>query len=292
MHDRGDRALMYFQFGQIPWVHKYLLANPKLAAWVIGGEKEQMYMVNLAAEETEKGKRLMSEDGPMTFLQRLVMNQNANPSSITDFEILTHTWGNIAAGSDTTATAMRAVVYHLLRDRRVYDKLCAEVRSNLTTPVSFSSANSISYLEACIREAMRLHPSVGMILGRTVPADGVNICGHKLGAGTEVGINPWVIQRDPEIFPDPNAFIPERWLVESSDAENLKRMNRAFFAFGHGAHTCSGRHISMLETVKLIPTLLLRYDIDLVDAGRSYSFVNHWFTTQKGLHVRLKKRGA
>lgn len=195
--------------------------------------------------------------------------------------------GNIAAGSDTTATAMRAVFYYLLTYPRVYHKLRDEVRSRLSHPISFADANSVTYLTACVQEAMRLHPSVGMLLGRLVPIGGANICGYDLKAGTEVGINAWVLHRDPNVFPDPDAFYPERWLADVTSEDHLKAMHRSFFAFGHGAHTCSGRHISYLETVKLVPTLLLRYDIELVNGGKGYKFQNLWFTQQEGLRVRI-----
>jgi cytochrome P450 len=257
---------------------------------VFGEDASAVEIVNLAQRETEAGKRRTAEEGPMTFLQRLLMNQRANPKSITDHEILTHTWGNIAAGSDTTATAMRAVLYYVLRDHRIYQKLCAEVRQKLSQPIKFSDANSVTYLTACIQEAMRLHPSVGLILGRTVPQSGATICGYNLKAGTEVGMNAWILHRDPDVFPDPEMFYPERWLPDVTSEDHLKAMQRSFFAFGYGAHTCSGRHISFLETVKLIPTLLLHYDLELVDGGKQYKFNNLWFTEQEGLIVRLLKR--
>ena len=267
-----------------------LLRNPRVAKILFGEDASALEIVALAQRETEAGKTRTHEEGPMTFLQRLLMNQRANPKSITDHEILTHTWGNIAAGGDTTATAMRAVFYFLLQDPRVYDKLCAEVRQHLSHPVTFSEANSITYLTACIQEAMRLHPSVGMILGRTVPLGGATVCGYELETGTEIGMNAWILHRDPEVFSDPNTFYPERWLPEVTNANHLKAMQRSFFAFGHGAHTCSGRHISFLETVKLVPTLLLRYDLELVDEGKHYKFSNLWFTQQEGLLVRLLRR--
>jgi cytochrome P450 len=80
-----------------------------------------------------------------------------------------------------------------------------------------------------IKEAIRLHPSVGMMLARTVPTGGRETCGHYVTAGTEVRINPWVIHRDNHVFTDPNRFFPERWLDLTSEEEQLKMMNRCFF---------------------------------------------------------------
>ncbi|KAK5188987.1 hypothetical protein LTR96_011027 [Exophiala xenobiotica] len=277
-------------FGQIPWIHAYLLKNPRVLQWWLKDDNSSAEIAALSEREIEKSRERTTDTGPMTFLERLALNQKTNAASITDHEMLTHAVGNISAGSDTTATAIRALLYHVLKDERVYKKLAEEVRNNLSPRVAFAAANDLPYLGACIREAMRVHPSVGLLLGRTVPKGGATICNHYVQEGTEVGLNPFVLHHDPHVFPEPTVFKPERWLLSESSEEHLKMMNRCFFAFGHGAHTCSGRHISILEITKLIPTLLLRYDLELVDGGRSYRYKNRWFTTQEGLLIKLTRR--
>lgn len=137
---------------------------------------------------------------------------------------------------------------------------------------------------------MRVHPSVGLVLGRTVPKGGTTICDIYVAEGVEVGMNPYVLHNDPGVFPVPEEYRPERWLTSETSEDQLRKMNRSFFAFGHGAHTCSGRHISTLELTKVIPTLLLRYEMELLNGGRDYSFKNRWFTPQEGLLVTLKLR--
>ncbi|CAG9945194.1 unnamed protein product [Clonostachys rosea f. rosea IK726] len=271
--------------GQVPWMHKFLLARPLVARLVFGeggGDKE---MFQLAISEIEAAKKKQSEDGPLTFLQRLLLNQAKNPASINDREIMTHAFGNIAAGSDTTAIALRSVFFHVLKHPHVYEKLSEEF-STLTTPVSFTDANKLPYFGAVIQESLRMHPSVGMMLARLVPAEGAEICGHKLPGGTEVGINPWVLHRDPEVFTDPDSFRPERWLPTETNEAHLRAMNRCFFTFGHGAHTCSGRWISLMEIKKIVPTLLINFDMKLVKESE-YGFKNRWFTPQHGLWVEM-----
>ncbi|KAK7424579.1 hypothetical protein QQZ08_008589 [Neonectria magnoliae] len=275
-------------FGQIPWIHKFLLGQPFVAGLVFGeggGEKE---MLQLAMSEIESAKKQQSEDGPLTFLQRLLLNQAKDPSSINDREIMTHAFGNIAAGSDTTAIALRSILYHILKHRSVYDKLYEEFRG-LEIPVKFTEANKLAYFNAVVQEALRLHPSVGMILARLVPTEGAEACGFKLAGGTEVGISPWVLHRDPNLFPDPDSFRPERWLPSDTDEEHLKLMHRSFFTFGNGAHTCSGRWISLMEMKKVIPSLMLRFEMELIDE-KQYGFKNRWFTPQYGLFVRFTER--
>jgi len=256
------------------------------------GDTSSAAMIKITAQELQRFRQSPPAEGDaMTFLSRLALNQRANPKSINDRELITHAFNNVAAGADTTAIAMRAAIYYLLKDKDAYARLCSEVRGRLELPVRFQAAFQLPYLKAVIQEAMRLHPSVGQILGRTVPAGSAAIGRYRIGAGAEVGMSPWVLHRDPEVFPDQDRFKPERWILGEGcqDEEYLKRMHRSFFAFGHGAHTCSGRHISVMEVTKLIPTLLLRYDMELA-SDADYKFRNWWFTPQSGLRVKLTRR--
>lgn len=131
------------------------------------------------------------------------------------------------------------------------------------------------------------------MLARGVPPGGVSLTsrsGEKyfVDSGTEIGINPWIIQRHPEVFPDPEAFKPERWLL--ADPEHLARMNKAWVPFGAGRHVCSGQHISMLEITKLVPSLLLRYDLQWEQGAPDVSVANYFFTMQTGMRVSLLRK--
>ncbi|KAH7122063.1 cytochrome P450 oxidoreductase [Dactylonectria estremocensis] len=276
-------------FGHVAWLHPYLLGNSRIAQMVTRGDTSSEAMIRITAKELQKFRTSPPAEGDaMTFLNRLALNQSTNPKSINDREIITHAFGNVSAGSDTTAIAMRAIVYHILTNKNAHSRLCAEVRNNLSEPVRFQQAHNLPYLKAVVQEAMRMHPSVGQLLGRSVPAGGAIIGGHRLGAGAEVGMSPWVLHRDVAVFPDPDTFKPERWIIGEgcADEEQFRLMNRSFFAFGHGAHSCSGKHISIMEVTKLIPTLLLRYDLELV-GDKNGRFTNWWFTPQHQLKVKM-----
>jgi cytochrome P450 len=137
---------------------------------------------------------------------------------------------NSFAGSDTTAISLRAIFYYLIHNRHAYDKLLNEIHTTeLSDIVSYAEASKMPYLQACMKEAMRLHPAVGMLLERIVPAEGTTIEGVWLPGGTVIGINPWVVSRDPTVYgEDAEIYKPERW-IESSP-EQLKLMERNFLA--------------------------------------------------------------
>ena len=93
--------------------------------------------------------------------------------------------------------------------------------------ISDKEARALPYLNAVEKEAMRMHSSVGLILERHVPSEGTTICGQFIPGGTIVGVNPWVVQYDPDVFPDPESFLPERWL--DADPDHLATMEKSFF---------------------------------------------------------------
>lgn len=210
---------------------------------------------------------------PHTFLTRLLANARANPALLSPRDITTHAFGNIAAGSDTTATDLRAVFIHLLAH----------------PPARYADAAALPYLAATIREAMRLHPSVGMLLERTAD-EPARLCGRVVPPRTVVGVNPWVVQRDGRVFDEPDAFVPERWLA--GDEGRLRRMRRSFFAFGAGAHTCSGRWMAVVEMTRCVAAVVAAFDFELAGKGEGVGFTNRWFTGQYGLEVVGRERGA
>lgn len=173
------------------------------------------------------------------------------------------------AGSETTAISLAAVFYFLLKNRCCYEKLMAEldyaVESGILENrrkgiVSWTESQRLPYLDACIKEAFRLHPAAGLPLERVVPANGAEICGEMIPGGTIVGCNAWVIHRRPEIFgSDVEAYRPERWI--EADRESRKAMEATMFHFGMGARTCIGKNISLLEIYKTVPSFLRRFEV-------------------------------
>lgn len=303
-HTRHSFPSPLSQFGQVPWTHRFLLGNTTIANWFLGSASaSQDDMIALAnAQIAAATHRAAQEDEdeeeptttttttpsrPHTFLTRLLANARANPALLSPRDITTHAFGNISAGSDTTATALRAVFIHLLAHPPAHARLRAELAAAAQQPARYADAAALPYLAATIREAMRLHPSVGMLLERTadVPA---RLCGRVVPPRTVVGVNPWVVQRDGRVFDEPDAFVPERWLT--GDEGRLRRMRRSFFAFGAGAHTCSGRWMAVVEMTRCVAAVVAAFDFELAGKGEGVGFTNRWFTGQYGLEVVVRER--
>lgn len=152
-------------------------------------------------------------------------------------DIQMESYVNLLAGSDTTAIAMQSLIYHLLTHPEKYTKLLDELDSaNLTLPIKYTdSLNSLPYFAACAKEAMRLHPSVGLQLPRHPPPEGAELSGYFFPHESRVGINPAVLHFDKTIFgEDANEFRPERWF---GDKDQISQMDVSILVL-----SCEGRY--------------------------------------------------
>jgi cytochrome P450 len=98
----------------------------------------------------------------------------------------------------------------------------ANVNGNLSKMPQWSEVQNLPYFQACLKEAMRVRPAVGLNITRQVPPGGAEIEGHSLPGSTRVALNGWVLHRNREIFgDDATSYRPERWL--EGDAKMMER---------------------------------------------------------------------
>lgn len=118
---------------------------------------------------------------------------------------------------------MTTMMFHLLQNPNSMQKLHTELRSaNLTRPhARWSEIQSLPYLDACMWEAIRLHPAFALPLERVVPEGGITIGDYYLPAGTWVGGSPYVVNRHKKTFgADAEFWRPERWLEGDEKYKN------------------------------------------------------------------------
>ncbi|KAJ5603228.1 hypothetical protein N7537_006184 [Penicillium hordei] len=227
------------------------------------GSRSSFENINAFVHRHLAARRHARSDRP-DFIQKLIDLQEAG--KVNDLELFNTINANIAAGSDTTGLTLSAAIYHLARNKSCAERLREEIDARLaagqlSTPISFSEAQQMPYLQAIIKEVLRVHPAVGLPLPRVVPAPGVELERYFFPKGTVVGMNAWVVHRDQDVFgADADIFRPERWL---GPKEEVVVMDKTLFSFGAGSRTCVGKNISLLEITKLIPELYRRFDFQL-----------------------------
>lgn len=176
----------------------------------------------------------------------------------------------IIAGSDTTATAMRATLLHLIGNPTAYKSLQREIdqgiaAGSISSPIKDSEARKLPYLQAVIKEGLRIWPPVTGLMSKTVPPGGDILNGVFVPGGTEVGYCAWGLQRIKSIYgEDADMFRPERWL--ECDADKLKEMNRNVeLVFVYGKWQCPGKDVAAIELNKVFVEVSLPTHAAIID---------------------------
>ena len=166
------------------------------------------------------------------------------------------------AGHDTTAAALTWTWYLLATHRAVAEALAEELSRVLENrdPVPEDTA-SLPYTGMLFDEVLRLYPPVGRI-GRR-PREDYEIGGVRIPADSAVFVSPFVTQRDPRWWPDPERFEPERWTPDARAA----RPRYAAFPFGAGPRSCVGGQMARMIGVLAIATVARRWTME-APAGR------------------------
>ncbi|KAH6686968.1 pisatin demethylase [Plectosphaerella plurivora] len=176
----------------------------------------------------------------------------------------------VVAGTDSVAVALRMAILYVLSTPRVYKRLLEELHSAkdsglIAYPIKDAEAKKLPYLQAVIRESLRIFAPQTPLLNKVVPKGGDVVSGIALPEGTQVGMDGWGILRSKEHWgSDALIFRPERWL--EVDEARREEMGRALDAlFGYGRYKCLGRSIAFMELNKSLPEILMRYDFTVID---------------------------
>ena len=286
--------------GQMPFLDFLLDKNPIMR---IGppnlGNVTDISMRNLISR-TQDPEAEKKTDSQKDFLDHFLEAKQKSPDVVDNKIILGYLQVNMLAGADTTAITLRAIFDNLITTPRAMKRLEEEILAADLDPygiVPYNTARSMPYLEGVIRESMRMHPGVGMLLERYVPETGVTLPdGSFLPSGVGVGISPYVVGRNKSVWGEnADTFYPERWLkADGEDNEvyqqRLRGMNAADLTFGNGSRICIGRNIALLEIYKVVPTILLRYKVLPCDSKYDFKIISSWFSRQSGLVCKLEKR--
>ncbi|RYP65890.1 hypothetical protein DL771_008074 [Monosporascus sp. 5C6A] len=221
------------------------------------------------------------------------------PEVVDEPRLMSYILVNVGAGVDTTATTLRAIFYLSLKHRRVWRKLEAQILSASFTelPVSYSQARAVTYLEAVIRESMRLWPGSCFAQERYVPPGGLTLPdGSFVPEGVAVGFNAYVIHRNKDVWgDDAEDFRPERWLQSEAESteqfkERLRLMNSSDLSFGAGSRKCLGINFATMEIYKTVATLIAVFEFELADPTQEWKIHNSMFPRQSGIDLKIKRR--
>ncbi|KAK1674114.1 cytochrome P450 [Colletotrichum godetiae] len=176
----------------------------------------------------------------------------------------------IIGGSETTATLLAGVTYYLLMNRDCLGKLTDEVRTTFKTEeeIDLVSVNKLTYMLACLDEALRVYPPVSMGLPRVTPKGGANICGKFVPENTIVAIHQWAINHNEKYFKDPYGFHPERFMGDEKFASDNRE---AFQPFHIGSRNCLGRNLAYVEMRLILARLIWNFDVEIDEEYKDWA---------------------
>jgi cytochrome P450 len=258
-----QRHVYYNTWGAVPDLEYLLHKNP--LARRLGSPTNRL--AALARSQLQRRKSEKERGDHTDFMRKYLEGKAKYPDTISETNVIGMLVSSIGAGSDTTGMTLTATFFFMMKQPAILSKLTDEVdtavkEGKLSHPPRWIEVSKLPYLDAVLKESMRLHPVISSGLDRVVPPGGRTIAGTFLPAGTIVACNAEALHRDEEVFGEKtDIFRPERWL-EAPEAR-LKKMERASLGFGCGKRICPGRHVAMLEMKKLIPLLLLEFDVSI-----------------------------
>ncbi|KAL1956110.1 hypothetical protein VTO42DRAFT_7629 [Malbranchea cinnamomea] len=185
----------------------------------------------------------------------------------------------LIGGSETTATLLSGVTFFLLTNPAVLEKLTTEVRSAFKAEeeITLTSVAKLTYMLACLDEALRIYPPVPIGLPRVVPKGGRVIAGRFVPENTIVAIHQWATYHNDKHFSEPFGFHPERFIAEDRD-RNSRFADDKFEAlqpFHVGPRNCIGRNLAYAEMRLILARIIYNFDMRIADESRD------WLSRQK-----------
>ncbi|XP_058453127.1 cytochrome P450 6a8-like [Malaya genurostris] len=195
------------------------------------------------------------------------------------------------AGYDTSSTAMTYTLYELALNQKAQEKARKCVLDIFTTNngnLSYESVSNMGYLDQCINETLRKHPPVA-ILERNADKDyRIPNSDLVIQKGRKIMIPTYAMHHDPEHFPDPEAYNPDRFSPE----EVAKRDPYCFLPFGEGPRICIGMRFGQIQARVGLATLLRSFRFSVCDKTQipvRYSRTNFILGPANGVWLKVER---
>ncbi|ORY69940.1 cytochrome P450 [Pseudomassariella vexata] len=275
--------------GYFQWLHNILVANPFLT-WL------DIMPTNYLSTTSNKAleARRANQDARFDFVAHWLKAHEQNPDRLTYRDVGSACMANVGAGSDTVSCVLQSFVYHALRHPSVWNSVRQEIDEarcgGLCTDdvISYADALKLPYLQACLKETMRIFHPIALGSPRIVPEGGLTIDDHTFREGTILSLNVFAMNLSTDIWgPDAKQFKPERWL--GKDAAVLEKH---FIPFSGGISTCPGQHLARIELSKILATIVRDYDIWQVNPDQEWHYHAYFTTVPGNWPVYIKKRKA
>ena len=187
------------------------------------------------------------------------------------------------AGHETSASALSWALYLLAMDGQIQARVAAEV-ALLPPQPSFSDLSRLRLTRDVFRETLRLYPPVPMMVRENTSAEQMR--GRRVAKGAQIVLSPWHLHRHNRIWPEPDAFDPDRWTRE----ENKTCARDAFMPFSAGPRVCPGAGFAMVEGTLLLALLVRAFQVDLVTGKDPVPVAHLTVRARDGIWLKITRR--
>lgn len=249
------------------------LLHKVLVKLLIPADAANWRKVHFANSQAKTVARLNDpeRDHPDLIYQILQAGNHADgkKGGMTQTEIILNMVLFISAGSETTASLLTGWMYFMTTNPEVHAKVTAEVRNAFKSDadITWHTVGELAYLDATMKEALRLFSPAPANQQRVVPPGGATIAGHYIPEGYTVAVAPWAASHSTLNFADPERFDPERWLQQpGGKGKYAADKLHASQPFSLGQRGCIGKNLSFFEMRLILANLLWAFDLEM---GRS-----------------------
>jgi cytochrome P450 len=233
------------------------------------------------------GERRQTGEDRGDLLAMLLGAQDEDGSRMTDQQVRDEAMTIVLAGHETSALALSWLWFLLATHPEQESALHEELDRVLgQRPPRLEDIPQLEYTEMAVREALRLYPPA-LEFGRETIQE-VEIGGFRLPPATNVMFLPYIVQRDPRWFEDPDSFRPERWA--DGLAQRLARF--AYFPFSGGPRICIGQSFAMMEAVLLAAAIAQRFRLVLDPGTQVRADPALTLRIKGGLPMRIEARSS
>ena len=274
----------FSRFSLLPnWVFKFLYSlstrlsknEEVVTSFVKLDQFTNRVMGNVARPPSSAAKA--REESAASFYQARLLHAGISPA-----EAAAQSKATFFAGADSTAVMLATILFHLVQNPNARGRLLKEIRGSKENVVA-QDPQSLPYLRAVVKEGLRLGMANPTRLTRVVPASssaaGFNVDGVHVSSRTVVGCAAYMLHHDPDVFPEPFAFRPGRWLQNekevhigeksldgANDGEGLYRpeMDRSMVPFGAGLRACIDKALAQQQLYEAVFALV---DSEVLEDG-------------------------
>jgi cytochrome P450 len=207
-----------------------------------------------------RDRRASGEDkGDLLSMLILAVDEQGDGTGMTDRQARDEAVTLFNAGHDSTSAALAWACYFIARYPAVQERLREELAAVLGgRAATFADLPRLTFADRVVKESLRICPPTSALFTREALTE-VEIGGYRLSRGSLVSLSPYVTQRDPRWFPEPERFDPDRFGPRR--VEGIPEY--AYFPFGAGPHVCVGNTFAMMEITLVVSTVVQRFHLEL-----------------------------